>query len=121
METANCNTVITLFDKKEILPSKILLPPFKKIALPIAVKNSTGSNQEEVVNNKIKKIKIKAITKIIFICVLTLSSVAKLCGASPTKYPLSPVIFCNSRIAFCVVLLVSPCLKVISIMALLSL
>ena len=55
MDTASCSTLPAAFVTKEMVPNIRLVPRFSRIATPMVIINSTGSNQESVVSMSIRK------------------------------------------------------------------
>ena len=56
MDTASCNTLPAALVTKETVPNIRFVPRFIRIATPMVIINSTGSNQELVVRIRIRKI-----------------------------------------------------------------
>ena len=83
----------------------------------MTVRNSTGSSQEVVVSTSIREMNTTAITSIIFISLLTFSSMNLLVGAMPSIMHLSPRRSSISSMALWVSFEVSPPVKVISMQA----
>ena len=60
MDTASWSTATTLSVRKDTVPKNMLVPLFSTMAAPITVRNNTGSNQDVVVTQRIRKINTTA-------------------------------------------------------------
>ena len=72
---------------KEIVPIKILVPRFKRIATPMTRRNRTGSDQAVVEIHNTKRIMRMATARIRFISLSSVSANDRFCTAIPTKQP----------------------------------
>ena len=85
MAIASCRIDATLNVKNEIRPMIIFVPILMIIAIPITIKNITGSNQEVVVRHRITAIIITPNTIAIEISRISVSLNDLLCTADPIK------------------------------------
>ena len=70
---------------KEMVPIKILVPRFKRIATPMTRRNKTGSDQAVVEMHSTKRIIRTATTRIRSISLSSVSAKDRFCTAIPTK------------------------------------